>query len=297
MTVDNFSNAAETTLNGAINNSTTAITVTSATGFPANTPFRIRIKAESGNLDEICTVTAGAGTTSWTVTRASESYAGAQAGQSHSDGATVQHVLTVEGFLSVTTPMPDITQSTSGFQTSSTTNGITFGATPTKGLICLVFGTTRGASSITQTNVTWTQRYTGNGNSQFFEVWTGAISGTAGTSVTVNFASATRSNVEVYEINHADFTSVGTAVTNTGSATTIYTMGPLTSPSRGSICVGGITTNGAGSQYGGMNIPFFSANFFGGQGRGVIFIFNEIAMMWAQTPTALTYFGAMMSIS
>jgi hypothetical protein len=53
---------AATTLASAINATQTTITVASATGFPASS-FRIRID------DEIMTVTAGFGTTTWTITR------------------------------------------------------------------------------------------------------------------------------------------------------------------------------------------------------------------------------------
>jgi Tfp pilus assembly protein PilX len=57
---------AHTTLGSAINASQTSITVSSATGFPT-TPFNIRID------DEFMTVTAGFGTTTWTVTRGAKS--------------------------------------------------------------------------------------------------------------------------------------------------------------------------------------------------------------------------------
>jgi hypothetical protein len=53
---------ANTTLSGAMNASQTTLSVPSAAGFPA-TPFRIRID------DEYMNVTAGFGTTTWTVTR------------------------------------------------------------------------------------------------------------------------------------------------------------------------------------------------------------------------------------
>ncbi|MEP6909998.1 MAG: hypothetical protein ABI896_06140 [Actinomycetota bacterium] len=53
---------AATTLSSAINASQTTVTVASATGFPASS-FRLRID------DEMMTVTAGFGTTTWTVTR------------------------------------------------------------------------------------------------------------------------------------------------------------------------------------------------------------------------------------
>jgi hypothetical protein len=61
---------ASTSLPSAINSTQTTITVASATGFPASA-FRIRID------DELMTVTAGFGTTTWTVTRGVNSTAAA----------------------------------------------------------------------------------------------------------------------------------------------------------------------------------------------------------------------------
>lgn len=78
-----YSNDPGTTLNGAINNSVTSLTVASSTGFPTTGNFRIRID------DEIMLVTNVSGTT-WTVTRAVESTTAA----SHSNGATINHILT-----------------------------------------------------------------------------------------------------------------------------------------------------------------------------------------------------------
>jgi hypothetical protein len=54
---------ADTTLVGAVNATQTTITVNSAAGFPTSSSFRIRID------DEYMDVTAGFGTTTWTVTR------------------------------------------------------------------------------------------------------------------------------------------------------------------------------------------------------------------------------------
>jgi hypothetical protein len=82
---ENFANEYQTTLNGAINNSTTSVVVTSDTGAPAAN-FRIRVD------DEYMLVTAKSGTT-FTVTRGVEGSTAA----SHSDGATVTHVLTAGG--------------------------------------------------------------------------------------------------------------------------------------------------------------------------------------------------------
>lgn len=90
---EQFANKAQTTLNGSITNSASSLTVTSATGFPTSGEFRIFIKAEGANTDEICTVTAVSGTT-FTVTRASEAIGGTQSASAHASGAEVIHVLT-----------------------------------------------------------------------------------------------------------------------------------------------------------------------------------------------------------
>ena len=86
MGIETFSNNAQTTLNGSINNSVTSITVTSATGFPsvAGQFYRIIIDGE------IMLVTAGMGTTSWTVTRGVENTSAV----SHSSGAFITSIVT-----------------------------------------------------------------------------------------------------------------------------------------------------------------------------------------------------------
>lgn len=78
-----FTNNAQSTLDGAINDSVTSLDVSSASSFPVSGDFRIKID------DEIMLVTAVSSNT-FTVTRGSESTTAA----SHSSGATVSHVLT-----------------------------------------------------------------------------------------------------------------------------------------------------------------------------------------------------------
>lgn len=80
---ERLANNAQTTLNGAITNSATSLTVTSASAFPTSGNFRILIDSE------ILLVTAVSGTT-FTVTRGVEGTTGA----SHSHLATITHVLT-----------------------------------------------------------------------------------------------------------------------------------------------------------------------------------------------------------
>ena len=70
---------ANTTLNGALTASQTTVTVSSATGFPT-TPFLIRVD------DEFMQVTAGFGTTTWTVTRGASS----SVATTHANSQTVE---------------------------------------------------------------------------------------------------------------------------------------------------------------------------------------------------------------
>lgn len=84
MPTEQFANNAQTTLASAITAGTSPISVASSAGFPGSAQFRIRID------DEILLVTAGAGTTSWAVSRGQESTSAA----AHASGAAVTHVLT-----------------------------------------------------------------------------------------------------------------------------------------------------------------------------------------------------------
>lgn len=68
-----LANRAQTTLNGSISTGSTSITVTSAVDFPPSAPFRILVYTADVSNVEYMEVTAGAGTTTWTVTRAVES--------------------------------------------------------------------------------------------------------------------------------------------------------------------------------------------------------------------------------
>lgn len=84
---EQFANNGATTLNGAINNSTTSVTVTDGSMFPSSGNFRIIVDAE------IMLVTARSGN-GLTVVRGAESTTAA----SHSNGAAATHVLTTGGF-------------------------------------------------------------------------------------------------------------------------------------------------------------------------------------------------------
>ncbi|HZT06955.1 MAG TPA: hypothetical protein VFC51_07975 [Chloroflexota bacterium] len=96
MSEEQFANRASTTLVGAIDGGATSITVASASGFPPAAQFRIVIDTE------IMLVTAGAGTTTWTVVRGAEGTTAA----AHEDGSSVTHVLTAASLRNV----PDYTR-------------------------------------------------------------------------------------------------------------------------------------------------------------------------------------------
>lgn len=92
MPVQQYTNAPATAPSAGISSGATSITVASASGYPTIAPYRIRIT--EGALNEILEVTAGAGTSTWTVTRAVEALEGAQVARTFTTAATVEHVLT-----------------------------------------------------------------------------------------------------------------------------------------------------------------------------------------------------------
>src|SRR5260221_769536 len=86
---ESYANSIFTTLNGAIDSSQTSITIASASGFPSTGQYRVLIDAE------ILLITAGQGTTTWTVTRHVES----STTQSHADLAIVRFIITAASLL------------------------------------------------------------------------------------------------------------------------------------------------------------------------------------------------------
>jgi uncharacterized protein YjbI with pentapeptide repeats len=107
-----------TTLTGAINNSQGTITVNSSTGFPSRGTFVIQVDSEK------ITVTAGNGTTSWTVTRGQ--YATSPAG--HSNGSTISLQQAGANLTGATLTGTNLANATLNGVTSS---GIISGAQPT----------------------------------------------------------------------------------------------------------------------------------------------------------------------
>ena len=96
---EQFGNLAATTLSSGVDASTTTLPVASgAAPFPQSAQFRIVVDSE------IMIVTAGAGTSSWTVTRGAESTTAA----AHSSGAAVTHVLTAGALGVVSDPAANV---------------------------------------------------------------------------------------------------------------------------------------------------------------------------------------------
>src|SRR5690349_23699271 len=85
MSLEQYENNYTTTLNGAINNSTTSITVTTG---PTNLSGQFRIKIDN----EIILVGEASGTSFTNCVRGVEGTTAA----SHNDGASVKHVLTAD---------------------------------------------------------------------------------------------------------------------------------------------------------------------------------------------------------
>lgn len=121
---EQYANAAQTTLNGAILVGATSLVVTSASAFPSVGTFRLLISAEGANTAEIVTVTAVSGTT-FTISRATEAIAGVTAASAHGNGATITLVLTAGalGALPVTEAMLALSNNTTA-DVSATQHGL-----------------------------------------------------------------------------------------------------------------------------------------------------------------------------
>lgn len=164
-------------------------------------------------------------------------------------------------------------------------------------LICVVCATGRGADSITQTNVTWTKRYSGNGNSQYFEVWTGVCAGgSGGTTATVNFTGNNQQECSVFTWpGPANFTSVtGVATATSAGATLLNCSGSVT---RGNYVIVGATSTAA-SSYSGLHHPYAPGNAFGGQSRfAVLQAWHDYIAWWSVSPSSTPYFAALVTLA
>jgi len=102
---------------------------------------------------------------------------------------------------------------------------------PAGATILVVISETRAPIGVTQTNVTWTQRYAGNAGSLYTTIYTGAIAGAAGTSISADYASSTKGELVFIELDLPELT---TLVSSTGNGTGSVS---VSTPPLGTLCV------------------------------------------------------------
>lgn len=167
------------------------------------------------------------------------------------------------------TALPALVQepAVSVFSSGTTAIGLVYASAPTNGNRCyiLVCSNSRGASSITQTNVTWTNLFTGNDGTRWTELWVGVVAASAGTTATVNFASSTRMQALGIEMTNV-FT---TAAANT--AATSNQVGPLSTSSGDYVFVIATHTSSGGAVLI-PNVQHIPIGATGGQGAGALLI-------------------------
>jgi hypothetical protein len=200
------------------------------------------------------------------------------------------------------TALPTLTQAVvSTYASSGTTAVATMGSAPTNGnyLYAVIGSTGRGCDSITQTNVSWAKIYGGNGNSQYFELWKGTVSASAGTSVTANFTGSNKQEIAVAEWGTLNLSTAGTAKTITsaaGTAPSFWTVPLTTSP--GDYVVVGISANAPSSQELKIPIPRLPWAPVGGQECSAIARSPGGSIVaWGSISSSVAYFGAMFVLS
>lgn len=195
---------------------------------------------------------------------------------------------------------PNVTNVASNFAGSGTSLVLTMTA-PTAGdnLVMVVYPTGRGANSITQTNVVWTQRYTGNGNSQWLEVWTGVVSASAGTTATLAFTGSNVQYAQSFVVsNVTPFTSATALTTATNAASTLITLEGTGTV--GDYVVWGVSAALPSSAYHGCSQAYTPvAAAFGGAGRcGItrLGVATPISL-WSLSSGSSSHFAALVKVA
>lgn len=307
-----------TFFNGAGGFTTPAGTGVSTTGSPANgnlTKFSGASSITNGNLsgdvtttDTLATTIANNAVTEAKINNGAVTEAKITlADNTTNDCSTTKHGFTpkapnvttkyLDGTCNWSTPsgtgggvsIPTLVQGAAAVNTSTSLT-TTLGSTPTVGNILygIVAGRTRGANSITQTNVVWTQLVTYNGNSQYIEIWKGVISASAATGATAAFTGSANNYLQVVEVAHTLGTA-GSSVNGTGTGAS-FAIGPLTA-SAGSFVIAAVSSN---SPAGGMllsGIPNQALDGAGAAGKALMLFspggqltftgINTTAVAWA----------------
>lgn len=104
---------------------------------------------------------------------------------------------------------------------ANTTNLSVTITAPTNGntLVVLVKSDARDQTGISCTNVSFTSRYNNSGNSQYVRVYTGAVSASAGTTVTITHGSSNYCEAVVMEFTAAFANAGNSSFTSQGSGT------------------------------------------------------------------------------
>lgn len=196
---------------------------------------------------------------------------------------------------------PLLTNTAQNFNSSTTSLAATMTA-PTSGdcLVALIMSTGRGANSITQTNVTWTQRYTGNGNSQYFEVWTAAVSASAGTTATAAFTGANKAEIITFVVSGASaFTAAAIVGSSATSASATILTNTCTPAAAGDYVICGYSRNGPVSSYGALNVAYTGLDIYGGQASAMVCRAqsNLSLNVWMLSSSSVAQFTAFVKVS
>jgi len=195
--------------------------------------------------------------------------------------------------------LPTIDNYAATYTGSGTSTVVTMSA-PAAGavLVAVVYSRGRGANSITQTNVVWTNRYTGNGNSQYIEVWTGVASASAGTTATFAFTGNNVQYCETFVVagGASAFTTATASATGTAAATALATVA-ASGLTVGSYYLLLCSSYNSSSSYAGSSHDFRYLSEFGGAGRGGVVRANGAAISyWSLSSSAVDYFTAIIAI-
>ena len=295
---DNFANRYASLLNGAIDDDDTSLVVDSDTGSPDAPQFRILVQdAEDDDTNhELMIVTAKSGTT-FTVTRGAEGTTAV----AHGDNSYIAHVLTAGALGAFAWALPTVGKYGTNFSSASTSLVVTMSAAPVAGeCLNLVVGSgnTRGPNAApTQTNVTWTQRYQGSSGTQFLTIYTGVVSGAAGTAVTINFTGSGTQQADAFTLDGvAPFTSGTVRASNGGtSALPSVAAGGLTS---GRHFIGAVAQSGAASSYQISNHSFKPFNVTAGAMRLIVWrLAGDTLLYTSPSNTSTAFFTAIVEMT
>lgn len=193
---------------------------------------------------------------------------------------------------------PNVSNGNAGFAASGTTVAVTMTA-PTAGdnLVMVIYANGRGANSITQTNVVWTQRYTGNGNGAYLEVWTGVVSASAGTTATANFTGSNGQYAQTFVVDAVTPFTSATALTTTTNTVAFVSMEGV--GTTGSYYIWAVTAWLVGSSYSALNMDFATSAQFGGAGRYGLFRLgtNKSIALWSLSNSTGSHFAAIVAVS